>query len=148
MHSDVSETIPASINQSNTCWYFRDTNFSHTVARMTAIDDDEPRREALRQLVAEKTDGNVNAFCEPYEGANPVYIRAVVKRGSKKPFGEKAAKRLETILGLPEYALRPRKQSDAMTEIECAIRRADFLDPDEQAQWIGILRSLQRRKLR
>lgn len=145
MHSEVLATIPASITDCNTCWYFRDTNFSHTVRGMISTDDDEPRREALRRLIAEKADGNVSAFCEPFEGANPVYIRAVVKKGSQKPFGEKAATALEVKLGLPEYALRPRRSADVMADIESAIRRADFLDGEEQAHWIGMLRSLQKR---
>lgn len=146
MCSDVLATIPASIAHCNTDWYFRDTNFSHTVRRMSAVDDDESRREALRRLIAEKADGNVSAFCEPYEGANPVYIRAVVKKGSKKPFGEKAAKGLEITLRLPEFALRPRRPADVMAELESAINRADFLDDEGKEHWLGMLKSLQRKK--
>jgi hypothetical protein len=114
---------------------------------MTDSDDHEPRRDALRRLIAEKAGGNVSAFCEAYEGANPVFIRAVVAKGSTKPFGDKAAKNLEITLGLPEYALRPRKPADVMSDIEAAINRADFLDEEGKRHWLGMLKSLQRKNL-
>jgi hypothetical protein len=149
MRSEVLETIPASIPPRNTGWYFRDTFFSHTVRAMNNADDDELRRDALRRLIAEKADGNVSRFCEPFEGANPVYIRAIVKKGSKKPFGEKAAKGLELSLGLPEFALRPRRSNDVVAEIESAIKRAGFLDSEEKEHWLGLaamLKTLQKKR--
>lgn len=99
------------------------------------------RREALRRLIQERSGGNAARFCDDY-GLNPIHIRALIKQGSTKPFGRRAAQNIEKAVGLPPRYLETLSEPDAMSRIADAISAAPFLDNEQRAYFIGLLRSL------
>ena len=103
----------------------------------------ETRRAKLIALIGKKERGDIIAFANAH-GLNESYLSQILNKHRR--LGERAARNLEKQIGLPPFGLDSLKSSDPMAEIEAAINRADFLDEEGKKHWVGMLKSLQRKK--
>lgn len=96
--------------------------------------DQEIRRERLAQEIGKEE--SVAAFARKYQ-VDATYMRQLLSK--HRPFGEKAAKKLEHAMGKPDGWLSAPEDAEPTVEIAGLMR---LLTPEQRAQVIGFARGL------
>jgi len=117
-------------------------------------EDANTRRTNLRRLIDRDFLGNLSAIARAYnpENPKPSYFSDLLREGSGKSFGEKAARGIETIVGLIRGQLDIRdspllydesRRNRVKDELRAGI---DGFDGEEQRELLEAMRRIQSRR--
>lgn len=112
------------------------------------------RRANLKRLIERDFGNNYSAIARAHNPANPApnYFSGLLRIGSKKSFGEKAARKIENQVGLKTGQLdipnSPLEYDDARrSRLKDELRLAiDNLDRDEQREALSAIRQIQAKR--
>jgi len=106
----------------------------------------EIRARNLRALIRPEVHGNTAEFAREH-GLDATYLRQML--GGHRSIGEKSARNLESAIGLRRGSLDQTEATtsgSAFQEIEKALNEADFLNKDQKAHFVGLLRTMSQSK--
>lgn len=100
------------------------------------MDKPQIRRENLRRFVATRLDGNNSKLSRLLGNESTAYVNDLLRPGSTKSFGEKAAATIEEKVGLQAGQLDIKDSPLLMDE-----RRRDRVDEEIREQIAGLTRT-------